>query len=144
MDLNPIRAGIASNLMGSRNTSIRRRCKVVAGKPDLAGDLVRPIWGVAATTMPPITVAEYIELVDDTGRQVRKDKRGAIPAKEPRALKKLGLSPDHWTRQVKGIGGIGSGFWRVVGAADAIEEKAKAMQQQFLRGVGFARALATG
>jgi hypothetical protein len=29
------------------------------------------------------------------------------------------------------------------GAADAIEEKARAMQQQFLRGIGFARALAT-
>jgi hypothetical protein len=126
--------------MGSRNTSIRRRCKAVRGNPDLAGELLRPIWGVAATTMPPITVAEYIELVDDTGRQVRKDKRGAISAKEPRALKKLGLSPNHWTRQVKGVG---SGFWRVVGAADAIEEKARAMQQQFLRGVGFARALAT-
>jgi hypothetical protein len=89
--------------------------------------------------MPPITIGEYIELVDNTGRQVRKDK-GAIPAEEPRALKKLGLSPNHWTRQVKGVG---SGFWRVVGAADAIEEKARAMQQQFLRGVGFAMALAT-
>jgi REP element-mobilizing transposase RayT len=141
VDLNPIRAGIACNLMGSRNTSIRRRCKAVRGNPELAGALVRPIWGVAATTMPPVTVGEYIELVDDTGRQVRKDKRGAIPAGEPKALKKLGLSPDHWTRQVKGVG---SGFWRVVGAAEAIEEKAVAMQQQFLRGIGFARALATG
>ena len=40
--------------------------------------------------------------------------------------------------------GAGSGFWRVVGAADAIEEKAAAMQQQFLRGIGFARALMAG
>jgi len=141
VDLNPIRAGIACNLMGSRNTSIRRRCKAVAGNPDLAGELVLPIWGVAATTMPPITVAEYIELVDDTGRQVRKDKRGAISADEPRALKKLSLSPDHWTWQVKGVG---SGYWRVVGTVEAIEEKVIAMQQQFLRGIGFARALATG
>jgi len=38
----------------------------------------------------------------------------------------------------------GSGFWRVVGAAEAIEEKAVTMRQQFLRGIGFARALATG
>jgi hypothetical protein len=141
VDLNPIRAGIARNLMGSRNTSIRQRCKAVRGNPELAGELVRPIWGVAATTMPPVTVGEYIELVDDTGRQVRKDKRGAIPADEPKALQKLGLSPDHWTRQVKGVG---SGFWRVVGAAEAIEERAVAMQQQSLRGIGFARALATG
>jgi hypothetical protein len=72
--LKPIRAGIACNLMGSRNTSIRQRCKAVRGNPDLAGNLVRPIWGVA----------------------------------------------------------------------DAIKEKARAMQQQLLRGVGFARVLATG
>jgi hypothetical protein len=141
VDLNPIRAGIACNLMGSRNTSIRQRCKAVRGNAELAHEVVQPIWGVAAATMPPITVAEYIELVDDTGRQIRKDKRGAIPADEPRALKKLGLSPDHWTRKVKGVG---SGFGRVVGTLEAIEEKAAAMKQQFLRGIGFARALAVG
>jgi REP element-mobilizing transposase RayT len=141
VDLNPIRAGIACNLMGSRNTSIRQRCKAVRGNTEWANEVVRPIWGVAASTMPPIKVAEYIELVDDTGRQIRKDKRGAIPTYEPRALKKLRLSPDHWTRKVKGVG---SGFWRVVGTLEAIEEKAAAMQQQFLRGIGFARTLAVG
>jgi REP element-mobilizing transposase RayT len=141
VDLNPIRAGIAHNLMGSRNTSIRQRCKVTRGRSDLAAAPVMPIWGVAAPTMPPITVGEYIELVDDTGRQIRKGKRGAIPAAEPRALQKLGIGPDHWTRKVKGVG---SGFWRVVGTLDAIEEKAAAMQQQFLRGISFARALVTG
>jgi len=139
VDLNPIRAGIACNLMGSRNTSIRQRCKAVRGNPEFAAEWVRPIWGVAVHTMPPITVGEYIELVDDTGRQVRKDKRGAISAAEPRALQKLGISPDHWTRKVKGVG---SGFWRVVGTVEEIQEKATAMQQHFLRGIGFARALA--
>jgi REP element-mobilizing transposase RayT len=139
VDLNPIRAGIAHNLMGSRNTSIRLRCKAARGDAELADERLMPIWGPAASTMPPITVAEYIELVDDTGRQFRKDKRGAIQAHEPRALQKLGLSPNHWTRKVKGVG---SGFWRVVGTLDAIEEKAAAMQQQFLRGIGFAKTLA--
>ncbi len=127
--------------MGSRNTSIRRRCKAVAGNPDLAGEILRPIWGLASTTMPPVTVGEYIELVDDSGRQFRKGKRGAIAVDEPRALQKLGLSPDHWTRKVRGIG---SGFWRVVGTVDDIQEKAAAMQQQFLRGIGFARTLVFG
>jgi hypothetical protein len=32
----------------------------------------------------------------------------------------------------------------VVGTHDAVVEKAAAMQQQFLRGIGLARALATG
>ncbi len=81
-------------------------------------------------------MAEYIELVDDTGRQIRKDKRGAIPAHEPRALNKLGLSADHWTRKVKGVG---SGFWRVVGTLDAIEEKACWRSADFCRAGKFRR-----
>jgi hypothetical protein len=141
VDSNPIRAGIACTLIGSRNTSIRQRCKAVRGNPELAAELVMPIWGIPAHSMPPITVGDYIELVDATGRQVRKDKRGAISATEPRALQKPGISPDHWTRKV---GGVGSGFWRVVGAAEDIQEKAAAMRQQFLRGVGFARGLVFG
>jgi G:T/U-mismatch repair DNA glycosylase len=32
-------------------------------------------------------------------------------------------------------------FWRVVGTVDEIQLKAVAMKQQFLRGIGFARAL---
>ncbi len=138
VDLNPIRAKIATNLMGSRNTSIRLRCKAVLGNPELAAQPLMPICGVPATSMPPITMAEYIDLVDETGRKIRVDKRGAIPAEEPRALRKLGLSVDHWTHKVRGVG---SGFWRVVGTVDDIQEKAVAIKQQFLRGIGFARAL---
>ncbi len=138
VDLNPIRAKIAINLMGSRNTSIRLRCKSVLGNPELGAKPLMPICGIPALSMPPVTVGEYIDLVDDTGRRIRADKRGAIPAEEPRALAKLGLSADHWTHKVKGVG---SGYWRVVGTVDDIQEKAAAMGQAFLRGVGFARAL---
>lgn len=141
VDLNPIRAGIAHNLIGSLHTSIRSRIKSVRANPELANARLMPIWGSAAPTMPPLTVAEYIELVDDTGRQTRKDKRGAIAAAEPRALQVLGVDQDHWARKVKGVG---SGFWRVVGTIDAIEQKAVAMKQKFLRGIGFARAFAIG
>jgi hypothetical protein len=138
VNLNPIRARIATNLIGSRNTSIRLRCKAVRGNPELAAEPLMPICGVVATSMPPVTVAEYIDLVDETGRKVRADKRGAIPAEEPRALKKLGISRDHWSHKVLGVG---SGFWRVVGTVDDIQAKAAEMKQTFLRGVGFARAL---
>jgi hypothetical protein len=124
--------------MGSRNTSIRLRCKAVLGNPELTDQLLLPICGISATSMPPVTVGEYIDLVDDTGRKIRADKRGAIQAEEPRALAKLGLSADHWTHKVNGVG---SGYWRVVGTVDDIQEKAAAMRQAFLRGVGFARAL---
>jgi hypothetical protein len=141
IDLNPIRAGIAHNLIGSRNTSIRSRIKSVRANPQLANARLMPIWGSAAPTMPPLIVAEYIELVDETGRQIRKDKRGVIAADEPRELQVLGFDRDHWARKIKGVG---SGFWRVVGTTDAIAQKAVTMKQQFLRGIGFARAFAFG
>jgi hypothetical protein len=58
VDLNPIRAKIATNLIGSRNTSIRLRCKAVLASPEVASQPLRPICGVPATSMPPVTVAE--------------------------------------------------------------------------------------
>jgi len=42
----------------------------------------------------------------------------------------------HWTMQVKGIG---SGYWRAVGTAEELIEKAAEIVQNWLCGVGFAR-----
>ena len=82
--------------------------------------------------------AEYIQLVDYTGRQIRPDKRGAIHPTEPPALRRLGLDASHWTGQVKGVG---SAYWRIVGGAEAIMEKAQAIGQAWMKGIGYARWL---
>lgn len=74
--------------------------------------------------MPDISAADYIELVDFTGREWHTGKPGKIEASEPKALTKLGLDKNHWTTRVKGIG---LGYWRVVGELEF--------------GVGFARIL---
>ena len=81
-----------------------------------------------------------IQLADYAGRQIGPDKRGAIAASQPPALRRLGLDPAHWTGQVKGIG---SAYWRVVGSAEAMVEKAKAIDQDWLKGIGYARSLVT-
>ena len=82
--------------------------------------------------------AEYIDLVDFTGREWHPGKRGVITADEPPALRKLGLDKDHWTMKVKGFG---SGYWRVVGSLEELLEKAKELKQRTLFGIGFARVL---
>jgi hypothetical protein len=69
--------------------------------------------------MPAITEADYIELVDFTGRQWHAGKKGTIEPSEPRALTKLGLDKHHWTNRIRGIG---SGYWRVVGEVDELIE----------------------
>ena len=80
--------------------------------------------------------AEYIEFVDQTGRILHSGKRGMIGAHEPPALRKLGPDMNHWTMQVKGIG---SGYWRAVGTAEELIEKAAEIPRTWLCGIGFAR-----
>ena len=64
-------------------------------------------------------------------------KRGAIREKEPKALTKLGLDPNHWSARVKGVG---NGYWRVVEVEDLIDLAAQ-FKQRTLYGIGFARQL---
>jgi len=82
------------------------------------------------------TEAKNIDFVNQTGRILHPGKRGMIGAHEPPALRKLGLGMNHWTMQVKGIG---SGYWRAVGTAEELIEKAAEIGQNWLCGVGFAR-----
>ena len=85
-----------------------------------------------------ISAADYIELVDFTGRELQPGKRGKIEASEPKALTKLVSDKNHWTTRVKGIG---SGYWRVVGELEEMIDKAKEISQRTLFGIGFARIL---
>ena len=137
VDLNPVRAKIASNVETSDHTSVQVRANELRKSPEKANDTLRPIVGLSVFRLP-MTEAQYIEPVDYTGRQVRPDKRGAIAESEPPALRRLALDPDHWTGQVKGIG---SAYWRIVGTAEAIMAKAEAIGQEWMKGVGYARWL---
>ena len=95
-----------------------------------------PLLGVRSFNLPSISAADYIELVDFTGRELHPGKRGKIA--EPKALTQLGLDKNHWTTRVKGVS---SGCWRVVGELEELIDKAKELSQRTLFGVGFARIL---
>ena len=138
-DLNPIRAGIATGVTTSAYTGIAKRAKAIAKNASLATQAIRPLAGIISANFPQISSAEYIELVDWTGRQLHAGKRGKIAAEEPPALRKLGLDSTHWTMKVKGIG---SGYWRAAGTAEELMQKAKSLGQHWLCGMGLARLLA--
>ena len=98
--LNPVRAGIASNLNNSNFTSIQDRIREVSkqgikGKPSLMIFSESKMQDEHITTIP-FHLKDYIDLVDWTGRIVRKNKRGKIPAHEPSMLSQLKLSPSQW------------------------------------------------
>jgi REP element-mobilizing transposase RayT len=138
VDLNPVRAKIARGVSSSGYTSVKARHRELQKDSEQANQLLRPLIGCRSLNMPAITEADYIELVDFTGRQWHAGKKGRIEASEPRALTKLGLDKNLWTNRVKGIG---SGYWRVVGEVEELIDKAKELAQRTLFGTGFARIL---
>jgi len=50
------------------------------------------------------TLPEYLQLVDWTGRAVRDDKRGAIPATMQPIFQRLGLNHEEWLEIVQNFG----------------------------------------
>ena len=138
VDLNPVGADIATGVSTSGNTSVLMRHAQIRKNSACAGQYLAPLAGVKSVNVAPMTEAEYIDLVDFTGRELHPGKRGAIKVNEPPALRKLGLDKDHWTMKVKGVG---SNYWRVVGTLEEFLEKAKELKQRTLFGIGFARVL---
>ena len=138
VDLNPIRADMAPGLNRSKHTTVRTRHRAVLKRPDTAKQPLLAIVGANSFSAPLLTNADYLELVDFTGRMIHPGKRGAIKETEPKALTKLGIDPMHWTAKVKGIG---NGYWRVVAEVEDLIDLAAQFKQRTLYGIGFARKL---
>ena len=100
VDLNPIRAGIAESPETSDYTSIKLRINTaLADEQPLQPLSLMPFVGNPRETMPkglPFGFADYLELVDWTGRVLRVDRRGAIPIKLPPVLERLQIEPRYW------------------------------------------------
>jgi hypothetical protein len=76
VDLNPIRADIAPGLNRSKHTTIRARHRAVLKQPDSARQLLLAMVGANSFNAPLLTNADYLELVDFTGRMIQPGKRG--------------------------------------------------------------------
>ena len=91
VDLNPIRAKMAETLEQSEYTSVFERIHGVCSKSESRENRSsnKPLLGFKAfesneqVEAIPYAFIDYLELVDWTGRVIREDKRGAIPAQVP-------------------------------------------------------------
>jgi len=140
VDLNPIRAKMCATLEESEFTSIQERLKAFAGKRKKSkSNWLVPMASdeVNAQDELPIRKTDYIALVDWTGRAVRKDKRGAIPATVKPILQKLGADEDNWVRNTQFFG---KRFARVLGPIDQIRKFARRLDQKWLSGLTQAKA----
>ena len=80
----------------------------------------------------PFDFQDYLELVDWTGRAIRKDKRGAIPAHQPKILVRLGIDGEafiaHADRLLRRFG-------TAVGAPSSLVSLCARRQSRYLRGI---------
>ena len=113
VDLNPIRAGIASSIMGSNFTSIQERLKQFKShqrqqaKPNTDYHVpsqphaLLPFSPVADNNAIPLSYSDYFELVDWSGRHIDPKKTGFIDDSEPAILQTLGIDSDDWQLAVR-------------------------------------------
>lgn len=123
VDLNPIRAGMAKALKDSEFTSIQERIEnnhtwlSSFGKTD--DDL-------------PFYLSSYIDLVDETGRILRDDKRGFISHKTAKPINEIGIDPDNWLDELKGFKSIG---FSAVGTTKQLKEFSAKTKRKWALGI---------
>ena len=137
VDLNPIRAGMADRLENSSYTSVATR---VAEATTNSALLTAPLKPVAGSMRPAvnITTADYLHILDWTGRQLTPGKRGRISPDAPTILTIIDHDEQRWTTRVAAFG---SGWHRAVGSAQDLLVIAERLGQQWLKGVRLALKL---
>jgi REP element-mobilizing transposase RayT len=139
VDLNPIRADITDQLDQCDHTSVQKRLLEIRRAPVTAARLLGAVAGSAVD--PPtlsITAEAYIEVVEWTGRGLRSGKDVFADGDPPALLDCLQISGASWLLQVQGIG---CPYYRVIGSARALMDKAERIGQHWLKGIAFARRL---
>ncbi len=138
VNLNPVRAKICDSLEDSAHTSARKRLDAIEKDRRQADQPLAPVLGLRGFGVLTIRQRDYLELVDHTGRHIHPGKRGAISGPPPAALTSIDYTTDRWQRQVLAVG---SGYFRALGAVEVLIDKAREIEQTWLRGIGVARHL---
>ncbi len=85
-----------------------------------------------------MSLDQYLELPDWTGRQLRKDKSGAIPAKLDKIISRLDIEPTMWVEAMKSFT---SWFGSIAGSAERVLEHAKNAGRHWYHGMSRCRDL---
>jgi len=157
VDLNPVRAAIAEAPEDSDYTSIQRRIRTLQcasesladgenAEPDIAPAPTQPpelfpFVGGVREGMPdglPFYLADYLDLVNWTGRAVRDDKRGAIAEDLPPILERIGITREAWLELAKDFE---TTFCTWIGQAEHVERACQRNRQRWARGIRACRRL---
>jgi hypothetical protein len=132
VDLNPIRAKMAVTPETSDYTSIQRRItSAIKGEKPTA---LLAFVGNERQDMPNglmFSVKDYIVLVEDTGRILREDKRGAISSTSQDILNRLNIPADNWLKIATEFGSL---FKGAVGSLPALTEYCEHLERKRRQG----------
>jgi len=138
VDLNPIRAGIAKTLETSEFTSIYERIRLMQGRRAV-GTRLRPFQSERSKKASlPITLNDYLTLVEWSGQQIRSGKRGCIDNLLPPVLVRLHIDPAAWVIAMRPHGNV---FGRALGKLNRLKIHARALGQAWVRGLKEAERL---
>jgi putative transposase len=145
VDLNPVRATLASSIEQSDFTSAQDRWRDVASQPHTLDTHQRPqllpfaeVKRQSDADYLPFPLKDYLDLVDSTGRAVVSGKRGSIDAGTLTLIQSLPINPERWFDTVTQLQ---RHYERAVGAPERLRRLANRWNQQWLRGTGQARRL---
>ncbi|MFC3187119.1 transposase, partial [Shewanella intestini] len=128
VDLNPIRANMAATPEQSDYTSIQQRTKAaLKGEQPKA---LLPFIGNERANQPKgiaFSLKDYLELVDDTGRVIRDDKRGAIKASSSKILNRLNINQVNWLKLATEFGQL---FHGPVGSLQELTKYCEHLQKR--------------
>jgi len=143
VDLNPLRACIEETPEDSHFTSVQQRTRGLtesANQSDPLPELQRLSDRQADIDRHavPFTLADYLELMDWTGRCQRDDKRGFIREHIPTILERLHIDPEQWKLTMLPAG---LRFPSAVGCVARLKQYAANMGVKWVKGMGAAQQL---
>ena len=153
VDLNPIRAGMARTPEESQHTSAQRRAQRRIdqdhGKPAQAADWLAPMTldeTASPGPMPshltcrcsdkgflPLSLDQYLKLLDWTGRQVASGKNGKIPEHLAPILVRLGIDADAWMTVTTRFDEL---FYRIAGRRETLAREAERKGRRWYQAPG--------
>jgi len=143
-----------ARIQGRRERAERAPAKTrAAGKPRPAAEVPGDAWLCPVSVDGDPTVAaratvacrasnkgflslsleDYLRILDWTGRQLRRDKRGAIPGDLAPILQRLGMSGDCW---VDTVTNFGRWFHRAAGRVSLVIQEAARAGKHWFQGLG--------
>jgi REP element-mobilizing transposase RayT len=137
VDLNPVRAKIATKPEDSNYTSIQDRIRANAKRDKASRALQKPRL-IAVSEIAEFSEAEYINLVDLVGRNMHRDKKGRIDPSMAPIFQRLKIPPE---RLIENSHHQSRLFSRVIGTVQDMRAFAAILSQKWVHGLRSAEML---